>query len=99
MDRAACSNTTYRLPAQLISSPTSTCTLKPRARLVHAVHARELGDEEVEERGAAGHGAVLLTGVGDLAARLAGGQQPLVHLLLGGIVGGWARDRGRVSGC
>ena len=56
----------------------------PHAHLVHAVDARKLGDEEVEQRGAARHGPVLLARVVDLAPRLAGRLQPLVHLLRAG---------------
>ena len=50
-------------------------------RLVHAVDRRELGDEEVDERGAVRHGAELLAGLRDLLVRLTRDLQLRVDLL------------------
>ena len=51
--------------------------------LVHAVDGGKLGDEKVEQRGAARDGAVLLARLGDASPRLGGHTQPLPHLCRG----------------
>mmetsp|Transcript_33722 Transcript_33722/g.73616 ORF Transcript_33722/g.73616 Transcript_33722/m.73616 type:complete len:922 (-) Transcript_33722:2039-4804(-) len=53
----------------------------PQRRLVHAVHRGELRDEEVHQRGAVRHRAVLLARLRDLRVRVRCHQQLLVHVL------------------